>query len=74
MVQRSERLGLALEAGNPIRISSERLRQDLDRHITIQLRVPRPVDLPHPAHADLGGHFVRAEARAGGQGHLCFVV
>ena len=30
-----------------------------------------PVDLPHPAHADLGGHFVGAEADVKGEGQTC---
>ena len=62
MVQRGECLGPALEAGNPVGISSERLPLDLDRDITIQLRIPRPVDLPHAAHADLGGDFYRDQS------------
>ena len=27
------------------------------------------IDLSHPAHADLRGNFIRAEASAGGQRH-----
>ncbi len=54
---------------NPVGITGKRPRQDLDRDITIQLRVQRPVELPHPAHADLGGDLIRTEAGAGLQGH-----
>ena len=36
VVQGGERLGLALEAGDPFGISGERRRQDLDRDITIR--------------------------------------
>ena len=30
----------------------------------------RPVDLAHPAHADLGGDLIRAEASAGAEGQF----
>ena len=50
-------------------IAGERLRQDLDRDITIELRIPRAVHLSHAAHADLGGDLIRAEVGAGDQGH-----
>ncbi len=41
VVQGGECLGFALEAGDPVGIASEQRGQDLDRDITIQLRVPR---------------------------------
>ena len=41
----------------------------LDRHQAIQTRVPRLVHLPHPAGADQREDLVRAEPRAGLQGH-----
>ena len=40
------------------------VRQDLDRDCALQVRVGGPIHLAHPAHADLGGDFVRAEASA----------
>ena len=63
--------GFVLEAGNPFGIAGERRRQHLDRDIAIQRRVRRPVDFPHPAHADLGGNLVPAGADAELQRHFC---
>ena len=40
-----------------------------DRNVAIQLRVVGAVDLAHPAFAQLGDDFVRAEARANRQRH-----
>ena len=45
-------------------------RQDLDRHLAVEARVVGRVDDPHAALADLGGDFIRAEARAWAEGHV----
>ncbi len=45
-------LRLALEAGLPLPVLEESLRQDLQRHDAVEARVLRPVDLPHPARAE----------------------
>ena len=71
VIQLREGLGFTLEAREPISIVRERLGQDLDRDVTIQLRVAGPEDLPHAACADAGDNFVDAEAGAGGEGQ-CF--
>ena len=65
MVQRGEHFRFALKTREPIVVSRERRRQDLDGDLALQLRVGRPIHLPHPAFADLGGDFVDAEAGAG---------
>ena len=49
MVQRGEHLRLALEAGEAFGIVGERLGQDFDRDVAIELRVARPIHLSHPA-------------------------
>ena len=49
-------------------------RQDLDRDVAIEPRVARPIDLTHAAVADLGGDFVGAEARAGGEGQSGVII
>ena len=41
------------------------------RDIAIELRIARPVDLPHPAFADQRGDFVDAETGAGSEGQSC---
>ena len=51
MRQRRDRQGLALEPRQRVGIRGQRLRQDLDRHVASQLRVPRPIHLSHPARA-----------------------
>ncbi len=49
MGQRRDRFRLALEPGNRVGIGGEGLRKDLDRDVSIELLVPRPVNLSHPA-------------------------
>ena len=68
VVQRGEGLGFTLEAREPISVVRERLGQDLDRDVAIQLRVAGPEDLPHAAFADAGDHFVDTETGTGGKG------
>ena len=57
MVQGGEHFRFALKSCEPIVISRERWRQDLDRDLTLQLGVGGSVHLPHAAFADLGGDF-----------------
>ncbi len=45
MVQRGERFGFALKAGDALRICDERVRQDLDRNIAPELCIVRTIDL-----------------------------
>jgi hypothetical protein len=66
MLERRDRLGLAFETGAPLRIAGDLGRQHLDRDRPIEARVAGPIDLPHTAGADRGGHFIRAEPRARG--------
>jgi hypothetical protein len=70
MRKRRDRQSLALEPRQGIGISGERLRQDLDRYIALELRVSRPVHLTHPACPERRQDFVGAEAGAGEQRHL----
>ena len=67
MIQRGEHLGFALEPCQAVGVVRERLRQDLDRDVTIQLGVACAVDLTHSTLADRGDDFVDAEARAGAE-------
>ena len=68
MIQRRQSLRFALEAREAVGVVRERLRQDLDRDVAIQLRVASPIDLSHPAFADRRSDVVDAEARAGSKG------
>ena len=70
MIQRGEDFRFALETREPIGIGRERRRQDLDRDLALELRVGRPIHLPHAAFADRRGDVVDAEARAGSQGQM----
>ena len=64
MVERGQDAGFALEPCETVRIGGERLRQDLDRDVAIELRVTRPVDLPHAAFANLRRDHIRPERLA----------
>ena len=68
MIQRRERLRLALEPRQALEISGERVGKDLDGDLATKRRVRRSIDLPHPAFADWRGDVVDAEARAGSEG------
>ena len=70
MVQRRERLRFAREPRQPFGISGERVRQDLERDVAIQLRVARAIHLAHAARADERNDFVDAEAGAGCEGQV----
>ena len=70
MIERGERLRLACEPGESVGIARERIRQDLQRDIAIELRVAGAIHLAHAAFANLRGDFVDAEANAGGEGQL----
>jgi hypothetical protein len=61
MIQRARRLGLLFESMQPIRIFRQLSRQDLDRHVAIQLLVARAIHLAHAAFANLRADFVTAE-------------
>jgi hypothetical protein len=65
VVQRGERLRFPFEAKPSLFIFEELFRQDLDRDVSREPRVPRPIDLSHPARAEGGDDLVRAEAGAG---------
>ena len=47
-----------------LRVTSERLGENLDRDDAIEPRIPRFVDLTHPARADGDEDFVGTEASA----------
>jgi hypothetical protein len=69
MRKRGYRLRLALEPRERVRIARDRDRHHLDRHLSLQPRVPRAVNLPHPASAERRQDLVWAKPRTGFQGH-----
>ena len=60
-----EELRLALEPAKSIRILGDPFGQHFDRHVALQPRVPRAVDLAHAARANGGEDLVRAETNTG---------
>jgi hypothetical protein len=68
MRERRDRFRLALEAGARVGIGSHGLREDLNRHVPVQLLIPRAVDLSHPTRAQRGEDLEGAEAGAGDEG------
>ena len=62
VVQRREHLPFALEARDAIGVGRERLGQNLQRDVAIEVRVFRAIDLTHPASAEGGRDFVRSES------------
>jgi hypothetical protein len=70
LIEGGKDLGLPLEALHPLAVARERLRQHLDRDLALQLRVRRPIDLPHAPGAERAPDLVRTEAGSGGQCHL----
>jgi hypothetical protein len=67
MVQCDDCPSLALEPRPQIVIAGDLTRQNLDRDRPLEARIACFVDLTHPARADLGGQFIRAEAGPGTQ-------
>ena len=66
MIEGGECFRFALEPREPFGVARERVRENFQRHITIQLQVARTIHLAHGTSADLGGDFVWAAARARG--------
>ena len=58
-----------VRSASPFLVFEELLRQHLDRHRPVEPRVPRPVDLAHPALADRREDLVGSEPPAGGERH-----
>ena len=73
MIEGREHFRLALEPREPIDISGERRRQDLDRDLAFQLRVRRSKHLAHPAFANLGRDFVDTDTSAKDKGQVLII-
>ena len=69
MIERGEHRGLALETRATVGVVGERTRQEFDRDLAIQRRVPRAVHLAHAALADRRNDLVDAETGAGDNFH-----
>ncbi len=69
VIQGPGRPRLLFEPPQPIRVLRQRLGQDLDRHLSPEPRVPRPVHLAHPARSEGRNDLVRTEPGPRRQGH-----
>src|SRR5450759_2759487 len=69
MVERRQHLRFTAQARESIGIGGERVRQNLQRDVAIELGIPRAVDLAHAARANERQDFVYAETGAGCEGH-----
>lgn len=70
VVQRRERLGFPREPDQSVRISRKEIGQHFEGDVTIELAIPGPLHLAHPAGPEGREDFVRAEAGADGQGQM----
>src|ERR1700761_7473388 len=52
MIQRCHRPGFALKSSEAVRVACHLRGQDLQRHITAELRIGRAIDVTHAARAD----------------------
>jgi hypothetical protein len=67
--ERSDGLRLPLEAPERVRVLGEIPREDLDRDLPVEPRVPRAEDDAHPALAELGEDLVGSEPGPGVDRH-----
>ncbi|MGB7220680.1 MAG: hypothetical protein WBD07_17915 [Vicinamibacterales bacterium] len=61
MVEGCEDFGFALKTRQPLGVLGEGLWKYLDGDVALQAGITRSVDLTHPAGADGGDDFIRAE-------------
>ena len=73
MIQRCEGLRFAREPCEPVGVARERVRQDFDRDVAIQLRIAGAIDLAHTPGPKGGKDFVRAKACAGVEGQTAAI-
>ena len=69
VIQRSQQLRFACKAGHAIRIEHETIRQNLQRHIAVKPRIPRPIYVAHSARTDWPQYLVRSKSGARLQRH-----
>lgn len=70
MIERSGGPHFLLEAAEPIGVSGEGRRQDLDGYFAAETEIAGAVDLSHASRADEREDFVGAEPSAGREGHM----
>jgi len=69
MIEHGDGACFLLESAQAVSIGGKRFRQDLDRDLTPQARIPSTIDLTHAAGAHWGLDFIGTKFRARGEGH-----
>ena len=69
MVERSQHLRLTFESGHAIGVVREGRRQNLDRYLAVEFRIPGAVNLAHAADAYERKDLVGTQATPRGKGH-----
>jgi hypothetical protein len=69
VIERGSSVGFALKTVLKGRIIGRVFREDFDRDVAAEAGIVRSINLPHPARAEGGEYFVRAEAGTWGDGH-----
>jgi hypothetical protein len=67
VVERRERLGLAREPAQTLRITGEEIGQDLDGDVAIEPGIAGSIDFAHPASTEWRDEFIGAETSTAGQ-------
>ena len=65
MIQRGEHFGFTLKTREPISVSSQGRRQNLDGHLAFQLGISRPIYLAHASATEQIDQFEDAQSGAG---------
>src|SRR5262249_60387688 len=69
MIQGREDVRLALKPRQTLGIAGNGRREDFERDLALQPRIPRPIHLAHATGAERCNDFVGADTRPGGEGH-----
>ena len=74
MVQRGQGLGFASESRQALGVMGKRVRQDLDRDVTIELGITRPIDFAHASATEQIGQQEDAETGAGSESQVLWII
>ena len=69
VIQRRQAPCLPLEPCQAIGVSGHGVRQNLDRNVAAQPRIPCPIDFAHTPGTEGPDNLIRSDARADRQGH-----
>ena len=69
VIQRRQAPRLPREPRQAIGVSGHGVRQNLDRHVAAEPRIPRPIDLAHTSGTEGTDNLIRSDVHADRQGH-----